>query len=468
MTSDAKCIEDAIEIVDGRLYWLSLRKMPSPLSYPDSHFFTIDRELQYLNFFLDYGPLSLAQTYRFCKKMQQKMQSSSLKGKKIYQVCGFHPHRRMNACVLMCAYQIFVLGRSADEAFAPFKSTKPKLIEFHDASPLPCTYKLTAYHAARAMQKARDSGIFDIDKFDLDECEYYENVENGDLNWIVHGRCMAFAGPQTSREAGLLDGYSTLTPEDYFDYFKLKKIRNVIRLNKKYYDKRRFDPIRVRVHDIYFRDGTTPTLKQVQIFNSIMETIPSGEGIGVHCKAGLGRTGTLIGCYLMKHHGFTHFEAIGWIRICRPGSIIGPQQHFLQEMQSIMWKAGNDFRKSGREIGCGTLEMPSSPDEPTKKGSILSKMFGALSTRRSSKSSSSSSAITDSLPGDEWVQTEDPVSGRTYYYNRRTRRSSWTLPDGVVPTIRSSRRSAETTQGDRLNKAKRSPGSSPTAKLSSK
>lgn len=47
--------------------------------------------------------------------------------------------------------------------------------------------------------------------------------------------------------------------------------------------------------------------------------------------AGLGRTGTLIGCYLIKHFRFTAAEAIAWIRICRPGSIIGPQQNFLEE-----------------------------------------------------------------------------------------------------------------------------------------
>lgn len=49
------------------------------------------------------------------------------------------------------------------------------------------------------------------------------------------------------------------------------------------------------------------------------------------CVAGLGRTGTLIGCYIMKHYCFTAAEAIAWIRICRPGSVIGPQQNFLEE-----------------------------------------------------------------------------------------------------------------------------------------
>ena len=46
--------------------------------------------------------------------------------------------------------------------------------------------------------------------------------------------------------------------------------------------------------------------------------------------AGLGRTGTLIACYLMKHHQMTAAEAIAWIRIARPGSILGPQQHYME------------------------------------------------------------------------------------------------------------------------------------------
>lgn len=40
--------------------------------------------------------------------------------------------------------------------------------------------------------------------------------------------------------------------------------------------------------------------------------------VAVHCLAGLGRTGTLIGMYLMKHKGFTGREVIAWLRICRP------------------------------------------------------------------------------------------------------------------------------------------------------
>lgn len=49
--------------------------------------------------------------------------------------------------------------------------------------------------------------------------------------------------------------------------------------------------------------------------------IGEGRAVMVHCAAGLGRAGTILACYLVRHGGLSAGEAIGRIRAARPGSI---------------------------------------------------------------------------------------------------------------------------------------------------
>ncbi|XP_039928342.1 dual specificity protein phosphatase CDC14A isoform X2 [Hirundo rustica] len=315
----------ASEFVKDRLYFATLRSKPK--STVNTHYFCTDEELVYENFYGDFGPLNLAMLYRYCCKLNKKLKYFSLSRKKIVYYTSFDQRKRANAAFLIGAYAVIYLKKTPEEAYRTLLSgSNPPYLPFRDASFGNCTYNLTILDCLQGVNK---------------------RVENGDFNWIIPGKFLAFSGPHPKSK--LENGYPLHAPEAYFPYFKKHNVTSIIRLNKKIYEAKRFTDAGFEHYDLFFIDGSTPSDSIVQRFLNICEN--ADGAIAVHCKAGLGRTGTLIACYIMKHYKFTHAEAIAWIRICRPGSIIGPQQHFLEEKQAMLWLEGDLIQSKQKQRG---------------------------------------------------------------------------------------------------------------------
>lgn len=113
--------------------------------------------------------------------------------------------------------------------------------------------------------------------------------------------------------------------------------------------------------EAFFLDGSCPSMDILMTVMDAFERVPADKAFAVHCKAGLGRTGTCIGAYLMKHYAFTAKEAIAWMRICRPGCVIGPQQQYLEKIEKLMWDQG--VAEGYIEHSAGDVH-PSSPKSP--------------------------------------------------------------------------------------------------------
>ncbi|KAM9107872.1 dual specificity protein phosphatase CDC14A isoform 6-T6 [Megaptera novaeangliae] len=371
MAAESGELIGACEFMKDRLYFATLRNRPK--STVNTHYFSIDEELVYENFYADFGPLNLAMVYRYCCKLNKKLKSYSLSRKKIVHYTCFDQRKRANAAFLIGAYAVIYLKKTPEEAYrALLSGSNPPYLPFRDASFGNCTYNLTILDCLQGIRKGLQHGFFDFETFDVDEYEHYERVENGDFNWIVPGKFLAFSGPHPKSK--IENGYPLHAPEAYFPYFKKHNVTAIVRLNKKIYEAKRFTDAGFEHYDLFFIDGSTPSDNIVRRFLNICENTEGA--IAVHCKAGLGRTGTLIACYVMKHYRFTHAEIIAWIRICRPGSIIGPQQHFLEEKQASLWVQGDIFRSKlkNRPSSEGSINKILSSLDDMSIGGNLSKI----------------------------------------------------------------------------------------------
>lgn len=89
------------------------------------------------------------------------------------------------------------LKRSAEEIYKCL-TFSPAFEKFRDASLGEPCYQITLEHCINAIYKCHQLGFFDFDDFNLKEYEHFERVENGDLNWILPGKFIAFCGPHPS------------------------------------------------------------------------------------------------------------------------------------------------------------------------------------------------------------------------------------------------------------------------------
>ncbi|WP_317206567.1 ADP-ribosylglycohydrolase family protein [Hymenobacter translucens] len=106
------------------------------------------------------------------------------------------------------------------------------------------------------------------------------------------------------------------------DFFDLTELRDKMKPYEQLLQKLAAERgLTARYHRFGIRDVQVPTPEVLEsVLAELAATVAAGRKAVVHCWGGVGRTGTIIGCYLVRHHQLTGEQAL---------------QHIMQEWQGV-------------------------------------------------------------------------------------------------------------------------------------
>jgi len=386
-------------------------------SHPSLFFFSDDHQELYEPFCDDFGPVNLSVVHSFCHELREIFNQKQLAKRQVVYYSSTDLAQRTNTAFLLAAYLMIDYDVTPDEAWAPFAAIgctaetgfgsegadKPAFAAYRDAAMGKSTYALSVLSCLKGLHKAKSLKWYSPVDFDHEGYDDLDDPAFADMH-VLCPKFVAFKGP-VRRKTCVGDGVYAFTPSHYAPLLRDGlSCETVVRLNEaSSYDAGVFEREGLEHFDVHFDGNQDPPREVVDRFLAVCE---GRQGrVGVHCMSGLGRTGTMVAVYMMKHYGFTAAESIGWLRIARPGSVIGTQQQYLERVEAAMrsgeWEAG-----WGMFVGAAMT-----PEELKAEQSESAAACGPVSGGGNSDKESGASTQSQGSDGDESGGKNSPGSG---------------------------------------------------------
>ncbi len=292
---------------------------------PGFSYFCVDTILSYVPIETDFGPVNLYNTFEFCQSVNTQLE---LTEGNIALISSPDREVLSNTILVLGIYMIMFHDCDLEHTFKNLEPLIELSIPFRDVSCGAQTFDLHVRDCLGGLYRAKQLGWVDFgpDGFDVTEYKQLDDPLNADLHEIIPGKLLAMRGPRDLPEDVMwLDvasedgsfGHREFSPAHYAAILSQFDVQAVVRCNAPQYDRVGFEAAGILVVDLVWEDCSPPPVEIVAKFLAVAERLPGA--LAVHCSGGLGRSCTLVGLYMMKHHGFTAREAIGWMRIVRPG-----------------------------------------------------------------------------------------------------------------------------------------------------
>jgi cell division cycle 14 len=295
--------------------------------YPDFDYWSpLEGIMLYEAFEDDFGPMDLGKVFEFCQAMDARLKITD---RPVALITSSESKTFTNTVFLLGAFMLLKFNKDLDYAMKCLEPVLSGTLSYKNVSRTSGhSFELHVQDCLCGLLRAKIAGWVDFGPggFDVDEYRHLDNPLNADLHEVVPGKLVLMRGPRDLcggalwRDSERADGcfsHRDFSPAHYADILAQLDVRAVVRCSAPLYARAAFEDEGIAVVDLCCEDGAPPPVDIVAKFLALAERLPGA--IAVHCGSGRGRSGTLAALYLMKHHGFTAREAIGWLRIVRPG-----------------------------------------------------------------------------------------------------------------------------------------------------
>jgi len=263
----------------------------------------------------EYGPVNIYNIYQFAELLNETIENPKLEDRDLVYYIYNDNEELTNTILLIGCYMIIKLKYNPSKVIFILSH----LMNLHNNYYIDCITKHGGYRTSIINCYRSLYFSINLNLINLKDYLYLSEMDGRDMH-IIGNKFIALSCPSINKKN--------------IKELHNRNIKHIIRLNGiDVYDKSLVEPI--KIHDLYFKDMTVPSINIIKQFMNIVNNIDITELIAIHCKAGLGRTGILICIWLIIKYNFTPENVIAYIRMIRSGSILSYQGFFLESIDEF-------------------------------------------------------------------------------------------------------------------------------------